>query len=220
MSKNFLKSLVGFAVASVAVVGSYGCQKAGEPVVVTDKPVVQADAKTETPAVASKVDSKADWHLYTDAVRGFSVSYPLTKDSGVNVEEGVKLPEAIGGKERSLKIDSYMLGKVDLDSEGCIKSGEQSPTMKGKQKIHGVNFCLIAFDEGAMGSTYRTYHYTTKLTQIVDVTMTVKFPTSVKTYGGCESDADQSSQKCQDLAFDETRDTKLFADVIKTFKVL
>lgn len=211
MSKNFLKSLVGFTFVVVFALGSFGCQKV-EVVASNDKPVVQTEAKSDS--------AQVDWHLYTDKVRGFSISYPLAKDSDVNAEAGVKLPEAIGGKERSLKIDSYMPAKVELDSDGCIKLGEQTPSMKGKQKIHGVNFCLIAFDEGAMGSTYRTYHYTTKLTQIIDVTMTVRFPTSVRIYGGCESDPDQTSQKCQELAFDETRDTKLFADVIKTFKVL
>ncbi|MCX6735451.1 MAG: hypothetical protein NTZ25_06120 [Candidatus Peregrinibacteria bacterium] len=220
MSKNFLKSLVGFAFVVVFAVGSYGCQKA-EVVASNDKPVVQAEAKVEVPAVVAKADSaQADWHLYTDTVRGFSISYPLAKDSGVNAELGVTLPEAIGGKERVLKIESHMPAKVELDTEGCMKLGEQSPSMKGKQKIHGVNFCLIAFDEGAMGSTYRTYHYTTKLTQVIDVTMRIRFPTSVRIYGGCESDPDQTSQKCQELAFDEIRDTKLFADVINTFKVL
>lgn len=211
------QSLIKFFLLAVIVVGIYGCNKPSDM-----KDVPNGEEKTTEKAekIVKAEDGKADWHLYTDAVRGFSISYPLAKDSGVNAELGVKLPEAIGGKERSLKIDSYMPAKVELDNEGCMKLGEQAPTMKGKQKIHGVNFCLIAFDEGAMGSTYRTYHYTTKLTQIVDVTMTVRFPTSVRIYGGCESDTDQTSQKCQDLAFDETRDTKLFADVIKTFKVL
>lgn len=213
MSKNFLKRIVGFVFVGVFVFGIYGCEKAKDVPVVEEK----ASVKTEVKAETKTSTVPADWYLYTDDVRGFSIAYPLAKDSGVNAETGVTLPNAVGNKDRTLKIEAYNLAKADLDAEGCVKNGEQKISMKGKQKIHGVNFCLIAFDEGAMGSTYRTFHYTTKLAEVVDVSMTIRFPNSVKEYAGCENDADQSSEKCKELGFDESRDTKLFADIMKTF---
>lgn len=222
MSKNFLKWTAVLAFAIVFSVGIYGCESAKEKIVVEEKAATQAEAKTDVKVepVAEKVAVNADWHLYNDAVRGFSISYPLAKDSGVDAELGVTLPEAVGNKDRTLKIDSYMEGKAELDADGCIKLGEQKPSMKGKQKIKGNNFCIISFDEGAMGSTYRTYHYTIKLAQVVDVNMTVRFPNSVREYADCENDPDQITQKCLELSFDENRDTQLFKDIMKTFKVL
>jgi hypothetical protein len=217
MSKNFLKRIIGFVFVSVFAIGIYGCEKAKDVPVVEEKSPVKTEVKTETKAEAKTSTIPADWHLYTDDVRGFSIAYPLAKDSGVNAETGVTLPNAVGNKDRTLKIEAYNPAKVDLDADGCVKNGAQTPSMKGKQKIHGVNFCLIAFDEGAMGSTYRTYHYTTKLSEVIDVSMTIRFPNSIKEYAGCENDADQSSEKCKELGFDESRDTKLFADIMKTF---
>lgn len=216
MSKNFLKRIIGFVFVSVFAIGIYGCERA------KDVPVVEEKSEKVEKAVAVKTEAKtstvpADWHLYADDVRGFSIAYPLAKDSGVNAEIGVTLPNAVGNKDRTLKIEAYNPAKVDLDADGCVKNGAQTPSMKGKQKIHGVNFCLIAFDEGAMGSTYRTFHYTTKLSEVIDVSMTIRFPNSIKEYAGCENDADQASEKCKELGFDESRDTKLFADIMKTF---
>jgi hypothetical protein len=212
MSKNFLKSLVGFAFVSIFALGSFGCQKAQIEVVVADKPVVQAEAE-------KKVLNEG-WYLYTDTMAGFSISYPLAKDSEVDAKLGVVLPDAIGEKDRTLKIETFDTAKVVLDSDGCINQGEQTPSMKGKQKIHGIDFCISSFDEGAAGSTYRTYHYTTKAVKIVDVAMTIRFPTSVAIYEGCENEDALSLPKCSELAFDESRDIKLFKDIMKTFELL
>lgn len=205
--------IVGFVFVSVFAIGIYGCEKAKDAAAAEEK----APVKTEAKAEVKTSTIPADWHLYTDDVRGFSIAYPLAKDSGVNAETGVSLPNAVGNKDRTLKIEAYNPAKVDLDADGCVKNGEQTPSMKGKQKIHSVNFCLISFDEGAMGSTYRTYHYTTKLTEVVDVSMTIRFPNSIKEYAGCENDPDQTSEKCKELGFDESRDTKLFGEIMKTF---
>lgn len=208
-----------FAFVSLVAIGSYGCQKAKEEVVVNAEPLAQTEVKTSV-VVATTDDTQADWYLYKDSVSGFSISYPLAKGSESNAVVGVTLPDAVGEKDRTLKVGTYDVGKIALDADGCIKQEGQTPSMKGKQKIHGIDFCLISFDEGAAGSTYRTYHYTTKAIKVIDLAMTIRFPTSVAVYEGCENEAALSLSKCSELAFDENRDIKLFKDIVKTFELL
>jgi hypothetical protein len=159
------------------------------------------------------------WQTYTDSVRGFSLQYPAGSATDITADS-VELPQAVGGKERQLKIDVTMAGKTDLDSDGCLKW--QFPSVpKEKLTANNIPVCLTVLNEGAAGSTYRTYHYTTLLKNqlVADIAMTVRFPTSVRIYGGCETDADQTKQACLDYAFDEARDTALFKQILDTLKV-
>jgi hypothetical protein len=47
-------------------------------------------------------------------------------------------------------------------------------------------------------------------------TFTIRFPTSVRVYAGCEEDADQSKAFCIEKAFDEARDAALFRQILGT----
>ncbi|MFA6131403.1 MAG: hypothetical protein WC730_04060 [Patescibacteria group bacterium] len=160
----------------------------------------------------------SDWQTYTDVTRGFSIQYP--EDASVDLETTlVDLPAAIGEKERQLKIDVSSFTTVDLDGDGCLNLSLLEVS-KEKLEINSTPVCLTILDEGAAGSTYRTYHYTTVLADqtVADIMMLIHYPTSVRVYAGCENDADQTKQECIDLAFDEARDTALFDEIIATFQ--
>lgn len=169
------------------------------------------------PQVSVTSDQHADWQTYTDTVRGFSLKYPA--DAPVDITSSpVELPPAVGGKERQLKIEVMPIGKTEVDSDGCLK-WNFSPVPKEKLKINNIPLCLTIVGEGAAGSIYQTYHYTMQKNDLViDITMTVRFPTTVRVYAGCEEDSDQTTQKCIDLAFDEERDTALFKEIIDTLQ--
>lgn len=161
------------------------------------------------------------WHTYTDNVRGFTISYPKQVASE-SPEDHITLPEAVGGKERQLHIEASMAQKTALDAQGCIKL-DGLPEAKNaytKLTVNGVPFCMNYLDDGAAGSTYRTYYYTSSLFNnlVISVQMTVRFPTSVRVYAGCEEDAEQTLPRCVELAFNESRDTGLFGQIINTFK--
>ena len=208
MSKKTYKWSVVVLVAIVVFLGwwLYGRGKIEEPEIV-NVPIVTVPTVTVPEG----------WHLFTDDVRGFSIAYPLAVDSGVNAEDQVTLPIAVKNKERTLHIEVSNPMKIELDADGCLKSQGQTPSTKSARTVNGVKFCVSSLDEGAAGSTYRTYHYVTKLAQVIDVQMTVRFPTSVKIYGGCETDAELNSETCKSLAFNEKADIQLFEDVLQTF---
>lgn len=162
-------------------------------------------------------DPFSGWQTYTDSVRGFRLRYPADTPTDIT-SASVYLPQATGEKERQLKIDVTRDSKTNLDGDGCIKWNVPAPT----HVIHvgSVPVCVSILDEGAAGSTYRTYHYTTRLKNhlIADVAMTIRFATSVRVYAECEADADQVKQRCIDLSFDEARDTELFQRIIGTLQ--
>jgi len=160
------------------------------------------------------------WQTYTDQVHGFSLSYPAS--SPVDLTSiSVGLPEAAGGKERSLQVDILTEGNTEVDSDGCmILQGPSGELLPEKFQIGSIAVCQMVESEGAAGSVYRTYHDTASLQDqgMVDITMTIRSASSPRLYAGCENDEDQSKQLCLDLAFDEARDTALFDEIIQTLR--
>ena len=66
---------------------------------------IQSPTSTSTPTITSSptTDEFSGWQTYSDAVRGFSVKYPA--QSPVDLTSvPITLPQAIGGKERQLKL--------------------------------------------------------------------------------------------------------------------
>lgn len=157
------------------------------------------------------------WQTYSDTAHGFSLRYPAATPVDI-AATAVDLPEAVGGKERKLKIDRITAVNETLDADGCL-AGATLPSTKKRLQYGPITGCLTVLDEGAAGSTYRTYHYTAPRTDI-DLTFIIRYPTSVRVYAGCENDADQATQKCIDLAFDEVRDTALFTEIVGTLRPL
>lgn len=182
--------------------------------------------QTSTPAPIEQLPAtdvekalESGWQRYTDA-HGFQLDYP--EDSPVDlVFTGVSLPQAVGEKERSLKIDVMVKGNTKVDSDGCMV-WKTSHISKEKIQIGSIPVCLTIVNEGAAGSTYSTYHYTASLKNnaVVDIAMTIRYPTSVRVYAGCENDADQAKQTCSELAFDKMRETALFNQIVETLKEL
>lgn len=172
---------------------------------------------SSVPVNPPRQGEKEGWQTYEDTVRGFSLSYPASTSVDIT-STPVDLPQAVGGKERQIKVDVMAEGKTETDNDGCLV-WEFTVNEGQKILINDVPFCLTVVDEGAAGSTYRTYHYTTRLKNalVADIAMTIRFPTSVRVYGGCENDADQTKQACMDYAFDEARDTALFKEILNTF---
>lgn len=176
---------------------------------------------TDTVLPPTSDTAHEDWQTYTNVEHGFSLQYP--SDTPVDlVSTAAALPPAVGDKERSLKINLQSASSADLDEDGCLAWDNQTPDRREKQSAGDFPVCLTVLNEGAAGSTYRTYHYTTRLgdDQIADIAMTIRYPTSVRVYEDCAEDADQATQYCKDLAFDEERDTKLFSDIMDTLKKL
>jgi len=160
------------------------------------------------------------WQTYTDQTHGFSLSYPAS--SPVDIASiSVGLPEAVGGKERSLQVDILTEGNTEADSDGCmILEGPSGELLPEKFQIGSLSVCQTVEIEGAAGSVYRTYHDTASLQDnvMVDITMTIRSASSSRLYAGCENDEDQNKQTCLDLAFDEARDTALFDEIIQTLR--
>ena len=173
---------------------------------------------SRAPVIPLPQTEEQGWQTYTDDVRGFSLSFP--SDLPVDITSyPVVLPQAVGEKDRQLMVEVMMEGKTELDSDGCLLlQGGAVP--HSKISINNIPFCLTVLDEGAAGSTYRTYHYTTRLKNqmVADFGMMIRFPTSVRIYGGCENDADQTKSFCVNHAFDEARDTALFKEILNTLK--
>lgn len=163
-------------------------------------------------------DVARDWQTYEDVANGFSLKYPGVvpgHDSGA----AISLPDATGHKERTMTIKVVDPKTVNLDAKGCQETGAR-PVAKENERINGVSFCRAVTDEGAAGSTYRTYEYVTRRDKIIVIDFTIRFPTSVRIYAGCERDEDQGKQTCKDLAFDEARDATLFPQIMRTFQLL
>lgn len=159
-----------------------------------------------------------EWLRYTNREIGVSLRYPGIRE--VNLDQmPAELPDAVGQKARTLKIDSMPTWKVERDADGCIK-WTTAPVRKEKITKNNQDFCLSILDDGAAGSTIRTYHYTTLFGKntVVDVMMSVKFPTSVRVYAECENEADREKPRCKELTFDEARDTKLFGEILDTVR--
>lgn len=175
----------------------------------TQSNVSQSSATTASPT----------WQTYTDTVRGFSLKYPNEIPVDLGNGSALSLPPSVGNKERTLNVHVSAPSKIQLDADGCLPTAQQ-PTEKKKLTINGIPFCMTAIDEGAAGSTYRTYDFVTRGQYVVDLQFVIRFPTSVRVYQGCEQDADQSKQTCLDLAFQEERDTSLFHEIVGTFQSL
>ncbi|MFA6522339.1 MAG: hypothetical protein WCT24_01970 [Patescibacteria group bacterium] len=170
-------------------------------------------------AKAPVVTEHADWQTYSDATHGIILQYP--SDAPVDIAlTPLNLAEAIGGKERTLKVHNGVFAKTDLDANGCLNL-TFTPTSREQIEINSIPVCVTVVDEGAAGSTYRTYHYSTLLEDetVFDVAMTIRYPTSVRIYADCEEDADQKTKYCKDLAFDDVRDTTLFSEIINTLQI-
>jgi len=173
-------------------------------------------------AAASSDAIPADWLTYADSQVGFEMHYPKPEtDELVPLEpHDIVLPSAVGQKERYLRIE--LAPPMDFskipDSNGCLSlSYGNAPATKAN--VRGNDFCRTVWDDGAAGSTYRTYNYLTQRGDgWVSVSFIIRFPTSVRVYAGCENDADQSKQFCIEHAFDERRDASLFDDIMATFR--
>lgn len=177
------------------------------------------DATTTTAPIPPQTTGTAattTWQTYTDIVRGFSIGYP--SDHAVDLGNGTPLvlPPAVGNKERMVSIQVGATWKMRLDSDGCLVTS-QKPVEKEKRIINGLPFCITVTDEGAAGSTYRTYDFVSTLQQVIDTQFVIRFPTSVRIYQGCEQDVDQTKPACLDLAFQEDRDAALFDKIMATF---
>jgi len=174
-------------------------------------PPVQPPA-AEKPAVA-------DWMGYANMATGYQIQYPPADPNSIlNPEAGpVQLEPAIGGKERTMRIEIIKGIDKRADSRGCVDQRLAGPAESKFTTINGIDFCLVTYDEGAAGSTYRSYVYSTKHGQDLAVfTFVIRFPTSVRIIAGCEEDADQNKPACLEFAFDETRDAALFQHIMDT----
>ena len=145
------------------------------------------------------------------------MSYPGTglTDSGAPID----LSAAVGNKERKMNLE---FGPVTekLDKDGCPPLVIE-PSVKKNVTLSGIPFCVQAIDDGAAGSTYRTYSYTTTVgKQIVALQFQIRHLTDNRIVGGCETDADQAKQTCKDLVFDPVADTALFDQIAGTFTLL
>jgi len=167
----------------------------------------------ESVPVAAEIP--AGWETYTDAVAKFSLSFP--KSDGDPTKEDVVLPDAYKDKSRKFSFEVLELKDSRLDPDYCFSS---KAVPRGKKKtvvIGGHSFCLTDISDAGAGSVFRTYAYTTEVNAgILLVSFFIRYPTSVQLYAGCEEIADLEKQECQDLALDETKDTELFKDILKT----
>ncbi|MFA6603960.1 MAG: hypothetical protein WCT10_03940 [Patescibacteria group bacterium] len=161
----------------------------------------------------------ANWVGFADETTGYQIMYPPSDAQPVsNPEVGIiDLQPAIGDKQRTLKIEVLPRTDARADDDGCVDRS-LSADKPIFETINGFDYCLVAYNEGAAGSTYRSYVFTTvhEPRELVVFTFTIRYPTSVRIYAGCESDADQAKPFCVEHAFDETRDTALFRHILGT----
>ncbi|MBP9828035.1 hypothetical protein KBC55_02665 [Patescibacteria group bacterium] len=155
------------------------------------------------------------WQTYNDYLSGFQVRYPGNAPVNFETDQAI-LPEAVGQKDRTLNITIIPTAEQDVDQKGCVTN---TGTPESTEAISlAFPTCLSIHNEGAAGSTYRTYTYNVdlekKLTARFD--FTIRYATSVQVYAGCETDEDLNKQACIDLAFNEERDTELFSDIMST----
>lgn len=154
------------------------------------------------------------WTKYENETLDVQVSYPGTGEVFDGTGEFV-LPEAPGGKERRLGIENFTQSDEHFGVGGCLKGGDNTQV-----EIGGKMYCLTTIDEAALGSTYRTYAYALPVKdEFLVLSFVIRFPTTVETYEGCQSVSQQQTTACQELAFDELRDTRLFKEILETVRV-
>jgi len=183
----------------------------------TVKTSPEAAAPEVKPAAAEK-PGVASWVGYANPATGFEIQYPPADPKAtLNPEaEPVQLEPAVGDKERTFRIEIIKGTDARADSRGCVDV-LPGPGSTEFLTINGLQFCLVTRDEGAAGSTYRSYIYSTEHEKDLAVfTFVIRFPTTVRVYAGCETDADQSKPFCVEHAFDETRDAALFRRIMDT----
>jgi hypothetical protein len=168
--------------------------------------------------VADEVVLPDGYEKYMDKENGFSISFPKTTDDPL--EEDAELPAAAGEKSRKFSLEVLKMNDERLNADYCYTS----PTGgKGKKKavtIGGHTFCLTDLSDAGAGSVFRTYAYTAELKDTVLLTsFYIRYPTDIRLYEGCEKTEDATTELCKNLAFDETRDTELFKDILKTLVI-
>ncbi|MCX6714640.1 MAG: hypothetical protein NTX72_02410 [Candidatus Uhrbacteria bacterium] len=199
MKKLFALTLVGIALTG------FGCSK---PVTSQPTPPIVTQA---TPGIPVPV-IPAGWQTFTDVADHFRISYPADKAILLLNADPIQLPRATGEKSRMMRVN-------------VVQTPKKDPGSCDREKTYSANattLCVSVENEGAAGSTYRTYTYalTNAIEQpskTTEILFTIQYPTDVRVYGGCETEVDLQTQKCKDLAFDEVRDTQLFTQIMDTF---
>ncbi len=166
----------------------------------------------------SETEVPEGWETYTDAAAKYSISFP--KSDGDPSKEVVNLPDAFKDKSRKFSLEVLELRDSRLDPDYCFSSKAVGRGKKKTVSIGGNSFCLTDITDAGAGSVFHTYAYTTEVNgEILLSSFFIRYPTSVQLYAGCEQTADLEKQECKDLAFDETKDTQLFKDILQTLVV-
>lgn len=174
-----------------------------------------------TPEVSegSTVGSTDTWMTFTHEMPAFTLSYPGTVPDPTL--ETILLPAGTGeNKERKMNVEVIKLNDSRLTSAYCYTPGKgvKAKTRQNAFTADGHAFCLTDFSDAGAGSVFRTEAYVTVMgEEAVIISFSIRYPTSVQFYEGCEDEAVPTSEYCTSLAFDETRDTALFTEILKTF---
>lgn len=206
-----MKKLFPFVLLAIALTG-FGCVK---PVVPPTSTPVESQAVVPLPATPFIPSGFATFVVHDHL---HSISYPTQTPALAYGKDPIQLPVTVGNKSRTMAAAFYPID-TKVDDKGCVIDPQQTPSLETIETFNTFPFCVAVTSEGAAGSIYQTYTYTIGDGVEFNVfSFVVRYPTSVREYAGCETDADLSKQVCKDLAFDEARDTQLFKDIMATFR--
>ena len=164
-----------------------GC---GQPVSINTPPPDNGTSTGQVPppttTVTSTVSSTASWKVFTDVEQGITFSYPET------------LPTTyLRGAEWPPKV-AVAAGSLQCTPTSPASVSPESAQVKSIQ-INGNAYCIRFSAEGAAGSIYTDYTYSTaKAGRIIAVSFTIKEPQCVN-YDNPQQTACQLEEKTYDL---------------------
>lgn len=170
------------------------------------------------PPTTSSTPSGTEWMVLRNIVKGFEIRHPQPIDT-----------IDLGTGDFHIAKDAWMSARVLPDSyqwtdeTNCPKT----PVIDGRAfeanrtSVGDVPFCVSHVSEGAAGSVYEDYVYVTKAQNgYVALHFVYRHVTDVRIYEGCEKPEDLQKEECQKLQWNEDRDTALFKDILKTYRVI